>query len=232
MQVISDKNLTYTSSQLLKFAFAYAGKDIQQWSDQASLLKQLRKVQIPISEDLKRGRGAFYTYDDFFQFALARELISAGLVTPFAGTVVRRSWREGLAGVPELVWNDKGDPKQNGLLFVMTRTGFDGFDKSPTKGVWSFLGNFPDFDGNSTKITICHFGDLIESGFFDADLNLPASYGQQRMIVINLSRVVKTVDGLLGNIDALNALMPNMDVEESRLRRRSNQSNWCITNKQ
>lgn len=210
MQEKETKLSFFTGGELLRFAVAYIGAETRQWDHLTSFLKHMRRFGVPDVEGLRRGPAAQYRYSDLLQVAVALELTESGMTAIAATRVVSLVRARGLSDAPAIVHAALTERRRDALLLVVSRTSFDGFDRSPTKEAWNFLGDVPDFDGQTTNARILWASDFKADDFFDPLLEVPSSFGRQHCTVVNLSRVVQAVDGLAANVEALNE-MPGPD---------------------
>jgi hypothetical protein len=206
MQEFHLERCKYTGGELLRFVVAYTGAQLSEWDQRASFLRHLRRFGVPNAEGIRRGPGAQYRYADLFQLAVASEMAESGMTVAAAARIVTRGWNTGLSEVPQRVRAALAAHHRQALLLVVSRTGFDGFELSPTIQAWSFMDAAVTFDGSATHVEIMWAPDFFGSDFFAVDLRQPSPFAQQRRIVVNLSRVVQAVDGLAANVEALNAL--------------------------
>ncbi len=211
MQALGTNLSKYTGGEVLRFVVAYTGAEPSQWDHHTSFLKHLRRCGVPDTQGLRRGPAAQYRYPDLFQLAVAIEMTESGMTAAAAARVVTRSWAYGLAEAPQKVRSALSSGTEDALLMTISRTSFDGFERSPTRDAWRFLQGMPAFDGKTMDVQVLWASDFKIADFFSPRLGTPAPYGQQRRLVVNLSRVVQAVDGLLANIDALNAMPNNSD---------------------
>jgi hypothetical protein len=210
----------FTGGELLRFAVAYTGAEPRQWDHHMSFLKHLRRLGVPDVEGLRRGPAAQYRWADLFQVAVALELTESGMTALAASIVIRDSRRAGLSEAPDRVRAAIAAGSGDSLLLILSRTSFDGFDYSPTREAWAFLGDMPAFDGKARNVCIQWASEFKNADFFTPGLEAPSSYGRQRRTVINLSQVVQAVDGLAANVEALNAMPEPSPDERSRERYR------------